>query len=120
MGDTGTLWTAWIMAGASLLNLVVLAVYAYFTWGIWGETQRNAHLAEDQARLSRDIFKLQLLDTYSQVRASMAAYEREEEDGPAVVYARFRMLEVLLERAFPEDWTQLTELAQRKAHKKGP
>jgi len=32
----------WIVAVTSIGNLIVLGVYAYFTWGLWHEATRTA------------------------------------------------------------------------------
>ncbi len=53
----------WVIAAAGMLNVIVLAVYAWFTLGMWRETQRSALRTEDLARQSRDALKLQTLVT---------------------------------------------------------
>lgn len=80
MGDIGIFWPTLIMAGASVVNVLVLAVYAWYTRGILGATRQSALQAEGLARQARDAFKLQLLlghyEMIRQIRSIMVPYSK--------------------------------------------
>jgi hypothetical protein len=42
-----------IIAGATVVNVAVTAVYAFFTWRLWLETRRQAELTKQQAELTK-------------------------------------------------------------------
>jgi hypothetical protein len=46
-----------IIAGATVVNVAVTAVYAFFTWRLWQETGKQAKLTEQQAAQTRDMFE---------------------------------------------------------------
>ncbi len=54
----------WVIAAASLVNLLVLVAYAFFTWGIWRETQRSGERTEVLVREAIEGFKFRVLATY--------------------------------------------------------
>jgi hypothetical protein len=94
----------WVIAAASVVNLVVLGVYAWFTHGIWRETQQTALRTEDLARRSADAFRLQFLATYLQeIRAVSLAFDASPD---AVQYAELgaEVAARLLRDAFPDLW----------------
>jgi hypothetical protein len=51
----------WVIAVTSMMNVVVLGVYACFTHGIWRETQKTALRTEDLARKSWETLKVQIV-----------------------------------------------------------
>ena len=61
MGDSGILWPTWLMAGASVVNVLVLLGYAISTRGIRQETQRSALNTERLALRSWEALKLQVV-----------------------------------------------------------
>ena len=63
MGDSGILWPTVIMAGASVVNVLVLLGYAISTRGIRRETQRSAENTHKLAQRSWDALKLQIVLT---------------------------------------------------------
>lgn len=119
-GGTRVNAATWSNIVIGALNVVVLAVYAWFTWGIWDETRNSALRSEELVRQAREALKIHLLGTYCQVRTSAAPYEVDQGEDRSVIHARFRMLEVQLEKAFPELWEQLSRRGWPKTHKETP
>lgn len=110
----------WIIAGASLLNAFVLAVYAWFTWGIWRETERNARQTQELVSQSRADFKLHVLATYSQGRCAAMALGTPETRTDARIEAELWLLEGLLEKAFPTEWKEINLHKEKMAKERGP
>ncbi len=95
-------WPSWISAGASVVNVVVLIMYAISTRGIRRETGRQAELAGELARQAKAGFKLQVLVAYQeQIRAGSVA-------GVA-------LMEKALAQAFPDDWAELQKIFVKAA-----
>jgi hypothetical protein len=46
-----------IIAVATVCTVIVTAVYAFFTWRLWKETQRQAELTGQQAKPTREMFE---------------------------------------------------------------
>jgi hypothetical protein len=68
MGDSGILWPTWIIAGASVVNVLVLLGYAISTRGIRRETQRSALNTEKLAMRSWETLKLQVVLSLVELR----------------------------------------------------
>lgn len=93
----------WVIAGASVVNVLVLAVYAGFTWGIWRETRRTAERTELLARQARDAFRLNILVAYQEEIRSA----RELPQKPVV---GIRLMERAFHKAFPEEWPEILRI----------
>lgn len=63
----------WVIAFSSLVNVMVLAVYAYFTWGIWKETQQGAQQTQSLVRQSRDAVKAPVMNFVLNVEEAIKA-----------------------------------------------
>jgi hypothetical protein len=63
--DTAT----WVIAGASIGNVIVLGLYAYFMWGLWSEAARTALRTEELVRQATDALRLQVCYVRSSGRA---------------------------------------------------
>ena len=106
----------WVIAGASVLNVIVLGAYAWFTWGIWRETQRNAIRTDQLARQSRDAFRLQLVATYFEQGRNLPELSPDAALRYDVAKSRLVVLKRLFRAAFPDHWSDvessLLEVAQ--------
>ncbi len=105
----------WVTVIAQAVNALVLAAYAYFTWGIWGETRRSAERTEALARQARDAFRLQVLIAYKE--EARWAKEREPMPGQALggAWDGVVLMEEALRTAFPEQWAEIQEILQQAA-----
>ena len=102
----------WVIAGASVLNVIVLGAYAWFTWGIWRETQRSARRTEELARLSRDTLKLQVLAHQVESTEKLASQLASGDLPPKVCDLTMKHYGSLLQRAFPEQFTEIQRINQ--------
>ncbi len=97
----------WIIAAASILNVAVLVVYAYFTWGIWKETRDGGRRTEELLKQSRDALRVQLLTL---VRESEAEFNRlaiELHQNPQALRAAKAALRQRFARGFPGLWPEI-------------
>jgi len=104
-----------VMAVASVVNVIVLIGYAWFTWGIWRETQQSGRRTEELARQSRDTFRLQLLVAFQeQIRWA----QQVKITGPHMyegARAGIGLMKEALAAAFPEEWRQLEGVFSKAA-----
>lgn len=110
MGDSGILWPTWLMAGASVVNLIVLAAYAYFTWGIWSETRRSARRTEELAKATYNAVLLQFVAILVQERNLL-----QERHGTTPARTRFPWrtfddLWELFRKLLPEEWARIERI----------
>jgi hypothetical protein len=120
MGNSAILLPTWLMAGAGVINLIVLGAYAWFTWGIWSETQRSARRTEELAKQARDTFKLQVLGSYLQSRATAIAFGQPPGSSEARAQAELDLLEGLFRETFPDRWKEINAYREKAAREKGP
>ncbi len=105
----------WVIAATSALNLTVLAFYAYFSWGIWKETQRSALRTEELARHSRKTFLLQaLVALQEEIRSAMEIANRPGL-GSGRAWRGVGLLQRALRATFPEEWPELKGLLHEAA-----
>lgn len=98
-----------IIAGASIVNVIVLIVYAVSTSGIRRATQRQAEETRRQAELTAELarqtkaaFRLQVLATYQdEIRAGRATSRS---------MAGVALLEKAFGLAFPDEWQDLRKI----------
>ena len=103
-----------IIAGASVVNVIVLIVYAISTSGIRKATQgqaeqtrRQAELTADLARQTKAAFRLQALAVYQEeIRAGRATSRS---------MAGVGLLERAFALAFPEEWQELRKILDEAA-----
>ena len=110
----------WIIAAASILNIIVLAVYAYFTWGIWQETQRNAELAKQLTVQGRDGFKLQIVASYLQSREAALGFSVQQGSSEAHTQAELAIIAGVLKETFPDNWEALKLCIENVSRGHGP
>ncbi len=78
-GEATAMETAtWVIAGASIVNIIVLVMYAFFTWGIWRETRQGGRRTEELARQARDALWVQIGAILFQVREEALSRGRRE------------------------------------------
>jgi uncharacterized membrane protein len=100
----------WVIAGSSVLNLAVLAAYAWFTWGIWRETQTSALRTEELARQSRDAFRMQIVTSYLEETRQSLQPAKGSPITRELRAARARALARFLEEAFPDHWPDVEQV----------
>lgn len=105
----------WIVAGASVLNLLVLATYAWFTWGIWNETRQSARRTEELVEESRAEFKLHVLETYLQGRSAALALGDPQGHFEARTRYELVLLKGLLQMTFPDKWEEIRQFEEKIA-----
>jgi hypothetical protein len=96
----------WVIAGASVVNVIVLILYAVSTSGIRKATQRQAEETRRQAELTAELarqanaaFRLQVLAVYQEeIRAGRATSR---------TMAGVTLMEKVLALTFPEVWSEL-------------
>jgi hypothetical protein len=96
----------WVIAIASLVNVVVLAVYAYFTWGIWQETRQGAQQTLNLVRQSRDALKAQLMTVVLQGEEAIKA---RVSGTPAAMnpWGEIRGIRQQFSRCYPDLWREI-------------
>ena len=97
----------WVMAGASVLNVLVLIVYACFTWGIWKETREGGRRTEDFVRQAREALRLQVVATYMEEKRPLPGAVRTADGYPQEFKQHLEGVKTLLQKAFPEQWGEI-------------
>ncbi len=105
----------WIIAVASIVNVLVLAAYAWYTRGILKATRQSQQATENLARLSSEALKYQIVATYLEEQRAVPIPVRS----PTILYreglSRFEVARDLLKKIFPDLWADIEQ-----AQKKGP
>ena len=97
----------WVIAAASVLNVIVLGAYASFTWGIWSENQRSTRRTEDLAQQSRDALKLQIVMTILEGEHPVLEAAGVPREFSALWRSKGDEVRALLEAAFPTLWQEI-------------
>ena len=95
---------SWIFA---VINAAILAVYAWFTYGIWRETSRTATRTEEMARQARDAFILQMLAILTQQVQSELERENTAAIDPDLRWFCARSLWNVYREFFPDQWQRM-------------
>jgi hypothetical protein len=109
----------WVIAAASALNVIVLGLYAWFTLGIWRETQRSGLRTEELARQARDTLKLQVLALFLEGTRQIASNLPSGDARPEVAKLAMRHYTDLLRRAFPEQLTEIDRINEAVLNEEG-
>jgi hypothetical protein len=113
MGDSRILSPTWLMAGASVLNVIVLGVYAWFTWGIWGETQRSARRTEELVQQSREDFRLRLITAFLEETGRTVVPTGSDPAFIKLCQLRAQEVRLLLKGSFPAGWVKIEQDVER-------
>lgn len=97
----------WVIAAASVLNVIVLGAYAWFTWGIWSENQRSTRRTEDLAQQSRDALKLQIVMTILEGEHPVLEAAGVPREFSGLWRRKGDEVRALLEAAFPTLWQEI-------------
>ncbi len=97
----------WVISGASLMNVLVLILYAYFTWGIWKETREGGRRTEELARQAGEALRLQVVSTYLEAGRPMPGAARNMDGYPQEFRQHLEGVKTLLQKAFPEQWAEI-------------
>jgi uncharacterized membrane protein len=108
-------WPNWIIAGASVVNVIVLVIYAVSTHGIRLETKRQAEETRRQAELTAELsrqakegFRLQVLVAYQEEIRSARDQSASRERSIA-------LMEQALSYAFPNEWLEIRKILEQAA-----
>ncbi len=103
----------WIIAVASIVNVLVLAAYAWYTLGILKASRRSQQATENLARLSNEALKYQIVTTYLEEKRAVPipVGSRTAQFEAGVLRAEATM--DLLKKIFPDAWAAI-EQAERK------
>jgi len=110
MGDSGIFWPTVIMAGASVLNVLVLLGYAISTRGIRQETQRSARRTEELAKTTYNAFLLQFVAILVQERNLLQERHGATPSHPEFPWHTFGNLWELFRRLLPEEWERIERI----------
>ena len=97
----------WVIAGASLMNVVVLIFYASFTWGIWKETRESGRRTEELAQQARDALRVQVVAAYLEAKRPLPGANRNMDGYPEEFRQHLESVKTLLQKAFPDQWAEI-------------
>lgn len=97
----------WVIAVASLMNVLVLILYACFTWGIWKETREGGRRTEELARQAGQALRLQVVATYLEANGPLPGAVRDMDGYPQEFRQYLEGVKTLLQTAFPEQWAEI-------------
>jgi len=104
--DTAT----WVIAGASIGNVIVLGLYAYFTWGLWSEAARTALRTEELVRQATDALRLQVVATYLEEKRPLPGAIRTMDGYPEESRQHLEAVKTLLRKAFSDQWGEIERI----------
>ena len=100
----------WVIAGTSIGNLIVLGLYAYFTWGLWREAVRTALRTEELVRQARDALRLQVVATYLEEKRPLPGAVRTMDGYPEEFRQHLEAVKTLLRKAFSDQWGEIERI----------
>ena len=89
------------------MNVLVLILYAYFTWGIWEETREGGRRTEELARQAGQALRLQVVATYLEAKRPMPGAVRNMDGYPQDFTQHLNAVKTLLQKAFPGQWAEI-------------
>jgi hypothetical protein len=102
----------WVIAAASVVNLTVLAAYAWYTRGILEATRQGTLRTEELVRQSRDALKLQILVAILEGEHPLLEAAGIPRKWTALWRRKGDEVRALLEAAFPALWQEIVKNLQ--------